>query len=246
MNIIIPMAGKGQRFKDAGYTEEKPFIDVNGKPMFQVALENLGMTGWDTHWVFIVNPDQTTRVHKVLQNLGTYFNCHTIFIQGGADGAADACLRASDIAAMNPDEPLVVANCDQIIDWSSEDFLEYCKDTKCDGCVATFKANSPNHSYAATGTPPFNNLVDVIAEKVVISDNALCGVHYWRTTELAMSSFASALRYAPHYNGDYYIAPTYNELIKLNYRILIYPTDGMTILGTPDKLEEYLENSSTN
>ena len=42
-NIVIPMAGRGSRFTEQGYTDSKPFIDVNGKPMIQRVIENLGI-----------------------------------------------------------------------------------------------------------------------------------------------------------------------------------------------------------
>ena len=32
-NILIPMAGRGSRFTEQGYTDSKPFIDVDGKPI---------------------------------------------------------------------------------------------------------------------------------------------------------------------------------------------------------------------
>ena len=50
MNVIIPMAGKGKRFVDAGYSFPKPLIDVNGKPMIQVIVENLNL---DANHIFI-------------------------------------------------------------------------------------------------------------------------------------------------------------------------------------------------
>ena len=43
MNIVIPMAGAGSRFANAGYTKPKPFIDVLGKPMICHVLDNLNM-----------------------------------------------------------------------------------------------------------------------------------------------------------------------------------------------------------
>ena len=45
MNVIIPMAGRGKRFNDVGYSFPKPLIDVNGKPMIQIIIENLNLTG---------------------------------------------------------------------------------------------------------------------------------------------------------------------------------------------------------
>ena len=41
MKILIPMAGEGSRFAKEGYTFPKPLIDVNGKPMIQIIVENL-------------------------------------------------------------------------------------------------------------------------------------------------------------------------------------------------------------
>jgi NDP-sugar pyrophosphorylase family protein len=41
INIIIPMAGKGSRFANAGYELPKPLIDVNNKPMIELVIENL-------------------------------------------------------------------------------------------------------------------------------------------------------------------------------------------------------------
>ena len=41
LNIVLPMAGKGSRFANAGYSLPKPFIDVAGKPMIKVVIDNL-------------------------------------------------------------------------------------------------------------------------------------------------------------------------------------------------------------
>ena len=231
MNIIIPMGGKGQRFIDAGYKEPKPFIDVCGKPMLQVALENLNIDG---RYTFIVRPedhDRTVEIaHRVLgENYGV------IVLNEPVKGAVPACL-ALEIGMQHTCDPLVIANCDQIIFWDSKDFVDYCIKSGADGCVATFEADSLDHSYARKE----NGLVVQIAEKLVISNEALCGVHYWKRTDYAFTSFRLALDGKPHFNNDYYIAPTYNELIELGYEIRTYKTDGMVVLGTPDKLKEYV------
>jgi CTP:phosphocholine cytidylyltransferase-like protein len=35
-NIVLPMAGKGSRFRKNGYKESKPFIDINGRYMIVI------------------------------------------------------------------------------------------------------------------------------------------------------------------------------------------------------------------
>lgn len=240
MNIIIPMAGEGKRFKDAGYKEDKPFIDVNGKPMLQVALENLGIL--DATYYFLVKPKHADRVYDIVKKKLRSF--HIKPLEHKYKGAVPACLTLNNY--INPMEPLIVANCDQIINWCPLDFLSFVQSQPdVVGCVPTFEADSDQHSYAKCGGIDDEVILE-IAEKKVISTHALCGVHYWRKACLAFWSFNKAVLGEPHFNSDYYIAPTYNHVLETGGLVLRYRTSGMTILGTPDKLEEYLESSSTN
>ena len=41
LNIVVPMAGRGQRFVDAGYRVPKPLIPVHGVPMIRLVIANL-------------------------------------------------------------------------------------------------------------------------------------------------------------------------------------------------------------
>ena len=51
LNILIPMAGAGTRFQQAGYTFPKPLIEINGKPMIQLVVENLNV---EANFIFVV------------------------------------------------------------------------------------------------------------------------------------------------------------------------------------------------
>lgn len=242
MNIIIPMAGRGQRFKDAGYKQDKPFIDVNGKPMLQVALENLNIR--DATYYFLVCPNHVDLTKEVIHRVGWIRQWFIRPMILKVQGAVPACLGLQyDI---NPMEPLIIANCDQIIDWNPLDFLGFVSSNPdIAGCIPTFEADSPQHSYARCGGIDGEIVIET-AEKKVISHHALCGVHYWNKACLAFWSFNKTLLGEPHFNGDYYIAPTFNELIRINANVYRYKTDGMVVLGTPHQLEEYLENSRTD
>ena len=55
MNVLIPMAGAGKRFFDAGYVFPKPLIEVNNKPMIQWVIEVL------TIRIIFYNPKRTSR-----------------------------------------------------------------------------------------------------------------------------------------------------------------------------------------
>jgi len=240
MNVIIPMAGKGQRFKEAGYDEDKPFIVVNHKPMMEVALQNLGIL--DATYHFLVCPGHEDRVHEIAaRNLRSW---HVYTITERLLGAVPACITLE--MRLNPNEPLVIANCDQIVTWNPISFLHLVSNNPdVAGWIPTFKANSIQHSYALCNDV-LQERVLKIAEKKVISPHALCGIHYWSKACLAFWSFHKAMLGEPHFNGDYYIAPTYNHLIDIHANVYRYETGGMTVLGTPEQLEAYLENSRAN
>ena len=54
MKVLIPMAGRGDRFVDKGYKDPKPLIKVNGKMIIEYILEMFGDTDDIT---FICNDD---------------------------------------------------------------------------------------------------------------------------------------------------------------------------------------------
>ena len=113
MNVLIPMAGAGSRFANAGYTFPKPLIEVNGKPMIQVVVENLNI---DAHYIFLVQKEHYEKYNlKQLLNLISP-ECDIIQVDGLTEGAACTILLARDL--INNDEPLLMANSDQFVEWN--------------------------------------------------------------------------------------------------------------------------------
>ena len=77
MNVLIPMAGAGSRFEKAGYTFPKPLIEVNGKPMIQVVVENLNI---DAKHIFIVQKEHYEKYNlKYLLNLSFWRTSNSFF-----------------------------------------------------------------------------------------------------------------------------------------------------------------------
>jgi HAD superfamily hydrolase (TIGR01509 family) len=118
MNVLIPMAGAGSRFEKAGYTFPKPLIEVKGKPMIQVVVDNLNI---DANYIFVVQ-----KSHREKYNLDTMLNliapgCKVIETQGITEGAACTALLAKEF--INNDEPLFFANSDQFVEWDSNEFM---------------------------------------------------------------------------------------------------------------------------
>ncbi len=235
MNVLIPMAGAGSRFEQAGYTFPKPLIEVDGKPMIQVVVENLNI---DAKHIFIVQKEHYEKFNlKYLLNLITDGNCEIVQVDGITEGAACTTLLAKQFIDNN--EPLVMANSDQFLEWDSNEFMYSMVADNVDGGIVSFEATHPKWSFAKLGEDGF---VTEVAEKKPISNIATVGVYYW-------SKGSDYVKYAEQMidkdirtNNEFYVCPVYNEAIGDDKKIKVFPIDKMWGLGTPEDLKNYLEN----
>jgi HAD superfamily hydrolase (TIGR01509 family) len=234
LNILIPMAGAGSRFEQAGYTFPKPLIDVNGKPMIQVVVENLNI---DANFIYIVQ-----QKHREKYNLDTLLNlitpgCKIVEVGSITEGAACTALLAKK--HINNDAPLFFANSDQFAEWDSNEFMYKMQETDADGGIVTFKATHPKWSFAKLNEM---GLITEVAEKNPISDNATVGFYYWKHgsdfVKYAEQMIANNIRV----NNEFYVCPVFNEAIKDNKQIRSFEIKKMWGLGTPEDLRYFIEN----
>lgn len=235
MNILIPMAGLGSRFQKMGYKDPKPLIPVHGKPMIQAVIENLGLS----HQYFLIC---TEEVHDYIKNnfphlflKGVFESYYTIALKELTDGAACTCLKFKHY--INNDEPLIIVNCDQIIeDWDFKKFSHFCKKKKPDGVVGTFFSNSIKNSYVRLSD---HGEVLEVREKEIISNYATNGLHYWNKGKYFVDSAEEMIAKNDRVKGEFYVGPTYNYLIRDNKKILFYHFNEHYPIGTPEDLEVY-------
>lgn len=233
MKILIPAAGKGSRFLNSKYKLPKPNIIVDGEPMLVRAGKQLAFRG---QYIFILQ-ETMYRTDLSVKLKEAFPNCKIGVIDFQTDGAAETALIAEEF--INDDEELIIANCDQIMNWgpyNSDIVLKQLR--KYDAGIVTVESTDPKHSYARIE----NNLVTEVVEKEVISDVALTGIHYWKQGSYFVDSARKMLeRNLRSGNNEFYIGPTYNILIeegkKIGYHTLT--KDAIDFIGTPEDLENY-------
>jgi len=235
LNVLIPMAGAGSRFESAGYTFPKPLIDVEGKPMIQVVVENLNM---DANFIYIVQ-----KKHREKYNLDTLLNlitnnCKIIEVDGITEGAACTTLLAKEL--INNETPLVMANSDQFIDWDSNEFMYKMNETNCDGGILTFKSTHPKWSFVKIDE--FGNVTEV-AEKKPISDIATVGVYFWKKGSDYVKYAEQMIDKNIRVNNEFYVCPVFNEAISDRKKIKIFNINKMWGLGTPEDLNNFLKKN---
>jgi HAD superfamily hydrolase (TIGR01509 family) len=234
MNVLIPMAGAGSRFANAGYTFPKPLIEVNGKPMIQVVVENLNI---DAHFIFLVQKEHYEKYNlKQLLNLISP-ECDIIQVDGLTEGAACTTLLARDL--INNDEPLLMANSDQFVEWNSNECLYAFTADAIDGGIVTFKATHPKWSFAKIGDDGF---VTEVAEKNPISDNATVGIYFWKKGSDYVKYADQMISNNIRTNNEFYVCPVFNEAIADNKKIRVKQIEKMWGIGTPEDLNYFLEN----
>ena len=234
MKVLIPMAGAGSRFAERGYTFPKPLIEVKGKPMIQVVVENINI---DAQHIYIVQKTHYEKYHlKTLLNLITP-NCEIVQVDSLTEGAACTTLLAKEF--IDNDSPLLIANSDQFIEWNSNEFMYAMGTDSIDGGILTFRSTHPKWSFTELDK---NGYVKRIAEKEPISDIATVGIYYWAKGADYVKYAEQMIQNNIRVNGEFYVAPVYNEAIDDGKKVKTFDIKKMWGIGTPEDLNLFLDS----
>lgn len=230
------MAGEGSRFAKEGYTFPKPLIDVAGKPMIQRVVENLD---FPAEYIFLVRKEHLEKYNgiELLLKQITNNNYKIVLVDKLTEGAACTALLAKELIDNNDD--LLIANSDQIIDYSQQNFFYLKNFTNIDGMVYCFNAVHPKWSFVKTNS---RGIVTEVAEKNPISDIATCGIYWYRRGKDFVSCAEKMIEKNIRVNNEFYIAPVYNEFIETGKTLIPFYVHKMWGIGTPEDLSYYLKN----
>lgn len=233
LNIVIPMAGRGSRFADAGYKVPKPLIDVNGKPMIEVVTDNIRPT-CDHRFIYICQAEHLVKydLEKELKRMAG--DLVIITIDHITEGAACTVLLAEKY--IDNDDEMMIANSDQYVDTVIDEYLEHLYDN--DGLIMTMPANHPKWSYIKYDD---NGFVTEVREKEVISNEATVGIYNYKHGRDFVKYAHQMIDKNIRVNNEFYVAPVYNEMIADGKKI-VYCNVGQKMhgLGTPEDLNLFL------
>lgn len=235
MNIVIPMAGRGVR--TASFMVPKPLIKFRNKTMLELAVESLGIDG---NYIFIQrdyeNEEWNAELKSITRRLAP--SSKTILINYVTEGPACSALLASPLLLNNL--PLVITNCDQIMHWDASHFESFINSTEHAGVVVTYNSDTPRNSYVKLDD---RGIALEFAEKRVISNESLNGIHYWKRSRDFIDSSLQMIQNNDTVNGEYYIAPSFNYLINKGKTITNYHInkDQHFAVGTSDDINYYLK-----
>lgn len=234
LNIVVPMAGRGSRFAQAGYKLPKLLIDIHGRPMIEYVTKNI--TPDCTHrFIYICQQEHLEKYDLKPQLERIAPGCVIVTVDHITEGAACTVLLAEKY--IDNSDPMMIANSDQFVDTDINSYLSAMQAH--DGLIMTMPANDPKWSYIKYDNDGF---VTLVREKEVISNQATVGIYNYLHG-------ADFVRYAHQMieknirvNGEFYVAPVYNEMIEAGKKIVFCDVgEKMHGLGIPEDLEAFLK-----
>jgi len=238
IQVVIPMAGKGERFIAAGYSTPKPLLPIHGIPMYRLVLSNL-LT--ESVVKLVIVSQASWQLQDNVRQLSTVSGIPTelieidYFTQGPAETVALARSH------LDPKVPVITGNSDQYVDADLSSFFHATMDDRVSGSILTMLDDDPKWSYAAVTE---DGWVTRVKEKEVISPHATVGIYGFTSAEVMFQAFELMKQADDHVRGEFYVAPAYNYLINRGEEISIVDLGPISTvmygMGTPEDYEHFL------
>jgi RpiB/LacA/LacB family sugar-phosphate isomerase len=232
-NLLLPIAGRAQRFIDEGYTMPKPLIMSKDKHIIDWAMSSFNTDECNIIFALRLDHIHNFAIDDILrQKFGD--DIKIVVIDRITRGSVETCLLAKE--HIDNELPLIIYTPD-VYYRPVFDPASISKDL--DGFLLTFKANSPAHSYVELDE---DGRAIRTAEKEVISQNAAVGVYYYRTGKMFVEYAERLIEEDVRVKNEYYICPMFNYLIEEGMNVGVHQTEKMHVLGTPAELEFFVDH----
>lgn len=238
MNVIIPIGGVGQRFKDEGYLYPKPLINVLGKSMIYRVIENLNLSQDDTLYITYNNQLKEYNFEDLINFWFPEKNIKFVSLNHLTRGASETILSClNEIPNKKLDEEFLILDCDTFYE---EDIISYYKTSPNKNLIFYFQDTSlkPLFSYIELE----NDQVVSIKEKEKISNNANTGAYGFSSGHLLKKYITEIL----HLNQELYISYVYDKMLAQGEVIYGFNVNKFSCVGTPLQLQVYCNQNKHN
>ncbi len=241
---LVPMAGKGSRFKKEGYNVLKPLIQIGKKSMFIKSSQTFPNA---KKWVFIFKDSKKLRNSNLIQIIDETFAVNKIIkITEITSGQAATCLLAKQ--DLNLNKSLFIASCDYMTIYNEQKWKNEINNKEIDIFIWTFKTKNiivRNHNaFAYCKIDEETGIVKQIIEKEVISDSPendhmVVGSFWFRRSNDFIQSAENSIFNNVNVKGEHYIGNSLNYLIGKGKKIKVFEIEKWISFGDPFELEIY-------
>jgi UDP-N-acetylglucosamine diphosphorylase / glucose-1-phosphate thymidylyltransferase / UDP-N-acetylgalactosamine diphosphorylase / glucosamine-1-phosphate N-acetyltransferase / galactosamine-1-phosphate N-acetyltransferase len=227
MIVVIPMAGRGSRFSDAGFDTPKPLIEVAGKPMILWALESLRGISFDKIiFVALREHNERYRIDKLLRKVNGWAT-EFVFIDQVTRGQLCTVLKASEYFDDKGD--VLIAASDSYIKSDIGSDIS-ARRNLCSGLISVISLPGDQWSFARADD---NGRVVEVAEKKRISDHCSTGLYYFSRSSYLQSFGQHIIMNNETTRNEFYVIPVYQKMIEEGLTIELSSAAEMWDMGTP-------------
>jgi len=214
----MPMAGAGSRFGAAGITAPKPLVEIGGACLFEWSLWG-ALAGLEIARVVLVVREPIAR--EVSERAARRrLDCDIVVLDHLTDGAATTVMAATEKAAVDPEAPLVIVDCDA---------FSLSEQGATSAFLSVARSTEPAFSYVVMS----GDAVSDIVEKDVVSPLAVTGTYGFPSAAVFGSSYEAsrAGRREEHFMSD-----VVRAAINRGTRFSIRVASPFVPLGTPEQV----------
>lgn len=236
IHLVMPMGGGGTRFGNKGFELPKPLIELQGSPFLYWATQSVCKFVDVQDITFVVLQEHIERFEIDKRIKEYYPEANIQVIPHVLNGAVLTCCEG--VKVIDDNLPILFNDCDHAFVCS--DFYNFCKEElfdDVDGALLTFESNSPNFSYVK-----FDEEGRVIGtiEKVVASNEAICGAYYFKNKEIFNTAVESYLKKCSY--KEFFVSGVYNEMAERGDKIITFNMDKHISFGTPEEYDVALND----
>jgi len=240
-SVLVPMAGYGKRFADAGYPLPKPLIPVSGRPMVIQATRDLPDA---PATLFILRRD-IPLLDEILLKLRTSFvGTSAIVLDEGTDGQATTC--ALGIGQLDRSAPVTIGACDNAMLYSTGAFEEMLAADDADLIVWVVRGHADGRM-----RPQMFGWIDVddagavtgVRVKQAPEDPAtapmIVGAFTFREAGGFLAAYEHMRERDARVNGEFYVDTMVQDAIDLGWNVRLFEIDHYLGWGTPNDLKTF-------
>ena len=231
INVVVPMAGKGQRFLDKGISTPKPLLKIDTEPFISHVIDSVSFEKANFYFLIREQHLKENNFDEIFQR--KKINYKIISIDKETEGAA--CTVLLGVKEMNSDLPLIVKDCDQVMNWSQKNFLEFVSRKENDGVLVTVPTKNAGFSYVELLDDM--STVSRTTEKEVVSSFGNTGCYYFKKTAEYEYYANLMIKKNIRVKNEFYVSQVYNEYILDGKKIIHYPIVEIFSINTPAELE---------
>ncbi len=240
---LIPMAGEGQRYRQAGYSTPKPLIDVAGVPMIVRSAKALPPAD---RWVFVCREShlRTVNLEEVLRS--NFESVEIVALDRKTEGQAITCLMAREY--IPAEAILTIGACDYDMVYDTSKVRLWLDDQATEGWIWTFRANpvvlQDPRMYgwvetAADGLAALRVSCKVPISKEPLDDHAIIGTFTFKKAQVFFDAVEAMVRADRRINGEFYVDVAADHAIRAGRRMRVFEVEHYIGWGTPQDLDLY-------